>query len=497
LKESVTANADLGAGRRELRGFFGRDLLYVFLWAAQLGLATLLTPVITRLLGTHGYGFAAVCVALMQLLISIAGFGLNVAIQRVYASDGDSEARKIVTVSLLLAMGSFWLLTVSGPLWAHALQLGPYRGAVPYTVAWAMTAAVCQTVLGVLRSRDQLGRFALITLMQTTLSEALSLALVLMVRRTANEYILGELIGQGATLVVGLMLTRPVLLRGVDRQLVAAALRFAIPLIPVTLSGFVLSSAARLVLNADVGRVSAARFTIASNVGSIASLLVYAVFETWMPRVFALRDQDTVPQVLGQSRDTLYALLIPATIGLCVASPLLLRLWAPSSFAPDHLQIYVAIVCVSTFPYAGATTNNRSLMRASRTQIAARITIGAASVSIALSLLLVPLLGIAGATLSALVAYGVMYVRSERISQRLLPVPRTSTRLLAEIGLAVAICFAALLIPVTLPFLIFRGVVGLCSAIAVAAILYVVRKPPSNPLLVILSRWLTLRAGLA
>lgn len=497
MSRIVTTETEPATGSSELRGFFGRDLLYVLLWAAQLGIATLLTPVVTRLLGAHGYGFAAVCVALMQLLIAIAGFGLNIAIQRVYASDGDREARKIVTVSLLLAATSFLILTVSGPLWSSALQFGPYRGAVPYAVAWAMCSAVCQTVLGVLRSRDQLGPFALVTLMQTTLSEALSLALVLMVKRTADEYILGELLGQGATLVVGLMLARPVLLRRTDRLMVAAAMRFAVPLIPVTLSGFVLSSAARLVLNADVGRVAAARFTIASNVGSIASLLVYALFETWMPRVFALRDQDTVPKVLSQSRDTLYALLIPATLGLCVASPLLLRLWAPPSFDPDHLQLYVAIICVSTFPYAGATTINRNLMRSSRTQTAARIAATAALVSIVLSLVLVPLLGIAGATLSTLIAYGVMYLRSDRTSQALLPVPRTSARLLAEIALAAGLCFAMLLVPLTLPFLIIRGFAGLCCGIVVVAMLYVVRKPSQSPLLAVLSRWLTLRADLA
>ena len=491
----MAADAEPTSGSSELRGFFGRDLLYVLLWASPLGLATLLTPVITRLLGTHGYGVAAVCVALMQLLIAIAGVGLNVAIQRTYASDGDHEARKIVTVSLLIAMACFLALTISGPLWARALRFGPYRGAVPYTVAWAMCGAVCQTVLGVLRSRDQLRRFALVTLMQTTLSEVLSLALILMVKRTATEYILGELLGQGATLAVALILAPPVLLRRVDRLIVTGVLRFAIPLIPVMLSGFVLSSSARLVVNGDIGRVAAARFTIASNVGSIASLLVYAIFETWMPRVFALRDQETIPKVLSESRDTLYALLMPATIGLCLASPLLLRLWAPASFAPDRLQPYVAIICVSTFPYAGASTNNRSLIRCSRSQTAARITITAAIASIALSLLLVPLLGIAGAALSTFVAYVVMYVRSDRASQVLLPIPRTSARLRIGIALAIATCFASLLIPLTLPFLILRGFAGACCAMVVVALLYLVRKRGRGPGLGTLARWLTVWPG--
>jgi O-antigen/teichoic acid export membrane protein len=483
------------AATQVLRGFFGRDLIYVLLWAAQLGVATLLTPVVTRLLGPNHYGFAAICVTLMQLLVAISGFGLNTAVQRTFANRGETAARKVVSLSILIAIVCFVIATVTGPTWATALRLGSYSGTVAYTVDWAMCTAVTSTILGLLRSRDQLGRFALIGLMQTALSEALSLALVVFVRRTAGEYILGEFLGQATTMLIGLLLAPPGWLRRQDIRELRAVIGFAAPLIPAALSSFVLSASARLVVNADLGRIAAARYAVASNVGMIAILLLYALSESWMPRIFSISDQGEVQDALTHSRNALYTLLMPLTVGLCVASPLLLRLWAPSSYRPDGLQLYVAIIAVSTFPYAGGSTRNRALMRAGKTRPAATVTMIAASVSLGINLLLVPVIGIAGSTVATLVAYILMHALVLRYSQPLLQLPRPSGRLGLEVAVSVAIVFAALLLPTSIPFLILRGLAGVFCALLLLAMLSVLRKTPTTPLLLHISHWVNATVG--
>jgi O-antigen/teichoic acid export membrane protein len=478
-----------------LSGFFGRDLIYVALWAAQVGLATLLTPVVTRLLGAYHYGFAAICITMMQLLVAIAGFGLNVAVQRTYASRGDEASRKLVTLSIGMAAVCFVIATATGPLWAKALHLGSYTGAVAYTVDWAMCSAVTQTVLGLLRSRDRLGHFALISLMQTTLSEALSLALVVVVARTASEYILGELLGQAATLAVGLLLAGPVRLRRGDGAGLAAVLRFSAPLVPLALAGFVLSASARLIVNADMGRVAAARYSVASNVGSIPLLLLFALFESWMPRVFALSDSDAADDVLRQSRDTLYALIIPMTLGLCIVSPLLLRLWAPASFDPDGLRFYVSMIVISTLPAAGASSSSRVLLRGGKSRPVAVANIVAAVINLVLNLALVPAIGIAGSTLATLSAYCSMHVFLERQSRALMVVRRPSRRLVVEMALSVAVIMLMLLIPLSLPFMLARAVAGIFCGLVLLAMLYVLRSPSERFGLRGLTHWLRARTG--
>ena len=62
---------------------------YLILWAAQLGAAALFTPVTTRLLGPYRFGLVASSIAVMQVLVALAGFGLQSAVQRRYARSGE------------------------------------------------------------------------------------------------------------------------------------------------------------------------------------------------------------------------------------------------------------------------------------------------------------------------------------------------------------------------------------------------------------------------
>jgi O-antigen/teichoic acid export membrane protein len=486
--------ADGVSSDHTLGGFFGRDLTYVVLWAAQLGLATLITPVVTRLLGPMHFGLAASCLALMQLLVAIAGFGLGAGAQRVFANNGDREARKVVTLSLAFAVLCLILLTVSGRLWAPVLRFGHYSGAVPFAVEWAMCSAVTMTVMAVLRSRDQLKRFALVSLMQTTLAEALSLMLVLFVRRTASEYILGELLGQAATLIVALCLVRPVVVGRRDLGPLRAVLRFSAPLMPMALAAFVLSNSDRLVVNADLGHVAAARYAVASNVGSIALLLLGSVSESWMPRVFSLAGAD-LQEALARSRNALYVLLLPFTIGVCIAAPLLLRVWAPSSYRTDSLQLLVVLITVSAYPFAGTSSSGRILMRAGRTGQAAAATGGAAVMNLALNIILVPVIGISGSALATLVAYAVMHVLLVASARKVSPLPSPGRRLIGEIAVVGCLAFAVIAIPLTLPFLVVRGVVGLLCGLAVLGMLAGFRGMSTGWVPRSFSSWVDARVG--
>ena len=134
-------------------------------------------------------------------------------------------------------------------------------------------------------------------------------------------------------------------------------------------------------------------------------------------------------------------------------------------------------------------------MRAGKTRPAATVTVIAAAVSLAINIALVPLIGILGATVGTLVAYIVMLGLSVRYSQSLLALPRPNRRLGFEVTASVAIVFAALLLPVSAPFLILRGAVGIACGLLLLGMIAVLGKTPANPLLRYLSHWVNARVG--
>ncbi|MFZ0089662.1 MAG: oligosaccharide flippase family protein [Solirubrobacteraceae bacterium] len=483
--------------RASMRGFFGRDLVYVALWGSQVGLAVLLTPVTTRLLGPSHYGLAATCITIMQLLVAVGGFSLGLAIQRAYAASGDVDARKLLTLALAIAFAVFVVVDLTGPIWARAIGSGSYHGAVRYAVMWATCTAGTSAVLAVLRSRDRLVPFALVNLTQTVLAEAVSLALILLVRRTATEYILGEFIAQAVTVVLALALVRPAPVSVRDRGLMWSALRFATPLVPVAVAEFVLATSDRLIVQADLGSAAVARYAVASNVGSIPILLLGMLATSWMPRVFALSDTGALPKAIAHSRDGLYALLIPAAIGLAVISPLVLRIWAPPSYRPDGLLFVVAIIIATAFPFAAATSHSRVLMSAGRTRAAAGGAVGAAAVNLGLNFVLVPIWGIVGSAVATLVANIVMALLLAAAARTVFAVPPPPARLLVAIGLSIGVVFGAAFLPVTTPALVMRLLLGVISGSFLLALALGLAGRTGHAALRPMSAWLGDRVGLA
>jgi O-antigen/teichoic acid export membrane protein len=456
---------------RALRGLFGRDALYMIVWAAQVIVTALCTPIVTRLLGPPRFGTVAACIAVMQVLVAIGGAGLQTAVQWRYAQpDGEREARRLITLAMGVSALVFFVVNLSGPWWCPRLGLGSYGGAVRYAVIWAALTAVSNAALGLIRSRDRLAAFFVVGLMQSVVAEAVSLLLVMLVARTAEQFLLGQMVAQGATVVVALSLARPAAVRGRDAAMLVASLRYSVALVPAALAAFALQAADRLIVQHDLGPTAVGRYSVANNIGSLLILLLGVLNVMWLPRIFAVSEAGLRRAVLARSRDALFRLLMPALVGLTVGAPVVLRIWMPASYRPDGLQVVVAMVGLASLPVAAMYTHQRVLLARGRTVAIGLLTVVAGAANIALNIALVPVLGIEGSALGVLLSYTLLYallaVAARRVDE--LPAPRPA--LVAQLFAAGVAALAVTRLPVGGVFLAVRLAVGLACLAAVAAL---------------------------
>jgi O-antigen/teichoic acid export membrane protein len=444
---------------RALRGLFGRDSLYMVIWAIQLVGAALLTPVITRVMGTGEFGSVAAANAVMQVLFVLAGLGLSTAIQRQYAgSDGPAHARRLLTLALVTALVITVLADATGSLWSAYLGFESYEGAVRLAVLWAGASAVTNSALALLRSKDRLLAFSCVSLLQSVVAEGASLALVATVRPTATMFLLGQLMMQLLALGLALLYVPPLLLRRSDKGLARAALIYGLPLVPALLSTFVLASVDRFIIQDQLGAVEVARYQVAYNIGAMPLLLIGVLNAAWLPRIFALDEKRERAEVLAASRDALYSLLIPVVVGLSVASPLLLRIWAPAEYRPDDLLLVTACVIAAVLPYTAGITASRALLAHGETRWMASATLIAAVVNVALNVVLVPLHGLLGSALATFLAYCLLQRLLVTRAQSVAPIKRTpATRVLGLVGAGLAALIAAAM-PTNEMFLALRSV---------------------------------------
>ena len=467
--EAATAGA--------LRGLFGRDALYVVVWAVQLVVAALCTPIVTRLLGPYRFGVVASSIAVMQVLVALGGAGLQTAVQWRFAKPGgERDARRLITLAIVVSALVFVVANGTGPWWCPRLGLGAYGGAVRCAVIWAALTPVSNAALGLMRSRDQLGLFALVGVLQSVVAEALSVVLVLVVARTAEQFLIGQMVAQAATVAVALAVARPAGVRARDAGMLAASLRYSICLVPAALATFALQAADRLIVQHDLGAAAVARYTVANNIGLLPILLLGVLNAVWLPRIFAVASGSLRRSILAQSRDAVYTLLIPTVVGLGIGAPIALRIWAPASYRPDGLQLVVALVAIASFPVAGLLACQRILLdgrphvrgrrahrrgrrRQRRPQPGAR-----------------PLVGIEGSALGVLLSYGLLHLLLAVAARRAERLPGPRPTLVAGLAAAGAVALAAGRLPTAEPVLALRLAVALaCLGIVVAMMRRLVR----------------------
>lgn len=429
---------------------FGRDSLYMILWAVQLLGAAGLTPVITRMLGSADFGVVASANSIMQVLFVIGGFGLQAAIQRQYEQPhGQHDARRLLMLSIVLAGAVATLAYATSAAWSRPLGLTTDLTAVRLSIVWAGVSAVTGASLALLRSQDRLLAFATVSLMQSVLAEATSLWLIAFRGASGTDFILGQVLAQVLATILALLLAPPIMLRRRNSPMITAALAFSLPLVPAVLGTFVLSAADRLIVQGEMGADAVARYQVAYNIASMPMLLLSLLSSAWMPRFFALTDGPQRAAVLAESRDVLYRLMVPLVSGFAIGAPLILRLWAPASYRPETLSLVTVLVVVTAVPFAAHLATGRALTAQGSTGTIAVATLIAGAANLGLNALLIPLYGLNGSAGATLVSYALLQVLLQLKARRVAPTAAPGLGLRLRLAAAVAVALASAAMPAT------------------------------------------------
>jgi len=390
---------------------FGRGLLYVVVWSLQLVAGTLVSPILAYLLGPTEFGELASAIALHQVLTVLALVGIDQALVLQRAEDADdSRARGLVAFGTTLSMLITFLLGLTAFWWTEPLGFGEYDGLVLAVILWTAPGAAVQVMLALLISEDRLKPFALVSALSAVGGQIIGIALLLFVHNDATTYAWGGVVSQFAAMLIGLVLTRPRLHGLRDWSVARRAIQIGFPLALGGLASFVMNAGDRIIIQSMLGAAEVGRYQIAYTVGFVVVLLLSFTSSAWTPRFAQVRDDQERAALSMQSRDQLYRLLMPVTVGITLAAPMVLRLVAPSSFDQASLVVVVFVVALSAIPVAASGASGRLLITMRRGRTLAVIAGVAAVVNIAANFALIPWLGITGSAVATLLAYTLLAV---------------------------------------------------------------------------------------
>ena len=453
------------ASRGQASDLFGRGMLYVVIWSMQMIAAVVVSPVLAYTLPVAGFGSLSAAIALYQLLIVVTVLGLDQALEMQRVEDSDrTRARGLLAAGLAIDAVIVGCIALLAPFWAPALGFSSFT-LVLITLGWTAPGAGVLLMLSLLQAEDRFARFATVSLISTVGSQVVGIGLLFAWERTPEVYALGGVVGQVTALTLGLAWTRPRLAGLWDRETLLRGLRLGLPLALTGLSSFLLTAGDRFIIQRMLGQEQVARYQVAFTVGNVVTLMLTFTNRAWLPRLKSIADDVARWRVIAASRDGVFSLVAWAVLGITVAAPSLLRVFAPSAYEQEHLVSVVALIGLAAFPVAAAAASSQMLVTIRWSVPIAWASATAVAVKIVATFALIIPLGLDGAALAtflALLAQAV--VLRIAVSRRHAPV-RPAWRVVVLIVVAVAGCVVSVAAPQDLAWNIGRFAFACCCLV--------------------------------
>jgi O-antigen/teichoic acid export membrane protein len=247
----------------------------------------LLLPVLTRYLSKSDYGIIATFQYLIAFFIPIIGLNTQASvIRRQYDTEKIDFAKYVTTCIVILLVNTLLLIVLLIPLSPFISDIAEF----PSTWFWTIITVtffqyLFTLVLGIWQANGKIYRYASFQNFQTALNFFASLLLIISFQMNWQ----GRVLAQTVSMVVFgalalLMLYKMGFLKGqISKKYFIDALKFALPLIPYSFSGWVLYTMDRIFINNMIGLDETGLYSVAFQISMIINLLQLSFNTAWVP----------------------------------------------------------------------------------------------------------------------------------------------------------------------------------------------------------------------
>jgi O-antigen/teichoic acid export membrane protein len=404
---SVTGNGPDAEHRFRM---LGRDFAHygvMDLFSRATGL--LLLPFFTRVFSVDEYGAIDVIAVVTVLLATLTRLALPSALKRHFIESRDSGELNRLYSSLLACVAGFALLVLA-PVWPFAGAIADLlledEASATYvrlglvTAALSSASAIPQTLL---RMQRQITRFNLLNVGQAVTYAGLAVFFVVELGSGLVGVFAALAVAEAARLLLGLFWTRSLLTVDLSPELVRRSLRYSLPLLPGVLVGHVNRTADRFLLLMFLGIGGVSIFAVSARISFAVQVLATIFRQAWSPHAMRMIDSPAEERNDFYRRTLGYYAGALSLVGLAVTAgaPEILAVLVPPEYAAGYRVIPWLIGAAVL--HASAEITNLGILISKRTSTDSVAAWSGATINVLLTLVLIPLFGIAGAAIGTFV----------------------------------------------------------------------------------------------
>jgi len=420
---------------------FGQQVGYVIgANIALLLIGFIRLPILTKGLGATLYGTWSLINVTVTLIVPFALLGLNSAIIRFLAAEKDKgriredflSACSVVFLSgaafsILLFLFSDYLATSI----FKDIHLSFY---VKLASILILFNSIYELILNLFRTQKKIGLYTTINLSRDALLVGL-IVLALLLGYKLTGVITAAIISVMLICLVELLIS----LRQVGFHIprfssMRSYLKWGVPLTPNAALVWIIHFSDRYIVNYFLGVTAAGIYSAAYRIGEYASFTLVAMSTVLYPTIIKSYEEGNLSETrkyLKYSLKYFMIIAIPSAFGLSIlAKPILSILTTPEFITGTTTVPFVAFsgillglyqICLYTIYIANKTYLTVSLLGTS------------AALNIILNIILIPRMGIVGAAVATLIAYGVLGILTLLVSRRYLKFDLSVTFMLKAI----------------------------------------------------------------
>lgn len=404
---------------------------------ASKALGFISVPIYTNIFLKAEYGVLGLAASVGALISGLMVLGGDTALSRFWFEDESPEARRRL-VTTWIGFLALWSLAVTAllvPAVPAFVRFSGYDSSYR-TTFWVLLATtpislVSRMLAQILRNQFRSVAFAATSFATGVIGLGAGLFAVKVLNRGVAGILTAFLLAEVLMIGVRVYLTRHSLRGSYDPQLLRRVLKFALPLVPVTISFWVFTASDRIVLARlvpDKGELGL--YALALSIASIFALLSGAVGQAWIPRTTMLyeRDRARAAHVIGASLTYyLFALGLIAVL-ISAFAPEIIDFIAAPAFAGAAAPL--PLLTLGSVAYGTGVLTSSGMSLTHNTKPLAVASAVTAVVNIVFAIALIPPFGIMGAALAGVLGYLVLTASYLWISQRLWPIELETRRLL-------------------------------------------------------------------
>jgi O-antigen/teichoic acid export membrane protein len=431
----------------------------------------LLLPVLSKELTPDDYGITGTMNSYSGVFIAVLSLGLSSFLVRNYYDKQVSEEDKrsavstIITFELINLALIIGLLLLVGPMiWpiltSNQIPFYPYGQLVFITI-------FCMTLNGlpvaVFQARQQPARYAVYSIFASVSTIILSLIFTIQFHMGAYGLMMSKVICYSTVSLIGcgliLFENKAIHLRF---QVIKNGLRYGIPLVPLSVSGWILKFSDRLVLERFVSITQLGLYNFGYSMATIFQIIIDVINVAWTPIYYDLRNNHDHKKIVQTFSAYFCVISLVCLGGILFVKDLFVILF-PAKYHNSYL--YTVLVIVGYYFMGIYRAAALPLLFYKKTSMVALVTVVAAISNIGINIYFVPIYGVMVAAYSTTFCYMLMAILGISFSRKFDPVAYPYLRSLFVI-ISILVCFVFFQFPASeMVNIYFRGLLFISSSL--------------------------------